>query len=143
MDEPLLDLATIFLLPFVGHHPEWYPRLRAAYLEDPEHPEYKGYIQVLTYTGGEFLEEFEDHVTIVQNDPLFVTLIDNHKDSSAISFVFECAPELKEDFEKVTVHQDFKGTSDLYKHRCRHIFRESLEIQAVLNEIFGDVPTSA
>lgn len=90
-----VNLATFFILPMLGKHPDEYPRFRDCFIGDDEQT-----IKVFTRVGGGNRhcgfgeEELENH-------PNFIRTYDDDFDSTYGTYVFSVPDQWKEDFEKV------------------------------------------
>lgn len=113
--------ATFFILPMLGHHPDWYPRFRDCFLNDEEHPEYDNCIHVFTRTGGVNREAYQFEIEEMQKLPGFVADFDDSFDSTYASWIFQVPEEWKQDFELLK-RNEFQKVSIEYQRQLREIY---------------------
>lgn len=124
--------AVFIFLPMLGKHPDEYPRFRDCFLRDAEHPEYDGYIQVYTRTGGGNREAYEEEHAMLRAMPGFVTDFDDSFDSTFASWVFEVPECWKADYERIA-NGDIAGVSSAYRDEIVRVFPK---LEKQIKELF-------
>jgi hypothetical protein len=123
-------IATFFVLPMLGKHPDEYPRFRGCFIADEGHPEYDDHIHVYTRVGGgnrgcDFGEEK------LYDMPEFVTTFDDSFDSTYATYVFKVPDKWKADFELFKQGKP-KEFSQEYKEEIIRVFPK---IEGKLKEV--------
>lgn len=124
-----VTVATFFVLPMLGKHPDEYPRFRDCFLQDEDHPEYNGHIHVYTRVGGGNRDDYQGSIDEMRKHPNYIADFDDSFDSTFASFIFSVPDEWKEDFEKFTSGRG-NEFSEAYKQRIFEVFpklKEKLE----------------
>lgn len=93
--------ATFFILPMLGHHPDYYPRFRDCFLSNNAQ-----FIEVYTRVGGNnrncgFGEEK------LYSHPNFVRTYDDDDDSTYGWYIFSIPEKWKSDFDAIAEGRQF------------------------------------
>ena len=91
-----INPAAIFILPMLGHHPDWYGRFRDCFVDD-------GMIHVYTRLGGGNREDYEDIIKKIRAHPDFVTDRDDDFDCTYATFIFNVPKQWQADFDLIMV----------------------------------------
>lgn len=127
--------ATFFVLPMLGKHPDEYPRFRDCFLSNSDRPEYDGYIQVYTRTGGGNREDYELENLEMQLMPEYVTDFDDDFDSTYATWIFKVPEKWRADFEKF-MDGKMSEFSAAYQSELRRIYPK---LNDKFDELFGAV----
>ena len=93
--------STFFFLPFLGKHPDEYPRFRDCYTNDPERPEYKDKIIIYTRTGGGNRDGYIKENNEMCAMETYITNYDDDFDSTYACWVFDIPEKWKKDYKKL------------------------------------------
>lgn len=109
-----IQMATFFVLPMLGKHPDEYPRFRDCFMgkvfTDGELNEYKipvkkhgneELISVYTRVGGGNRNDYEKEIVQLKLMPEYVSDFDDNFDSTFATFVFNVPDKFKDDFHKI------------------------------------------
>lgn len=115
--------AVILALPAIGLHPRNIPRFRDVFLEDDDHPEYTGLIQVYTRVGGNNRGQGYGEEAL-EARPDFVATYDDAYDSTFGTYVFRVPPEYEEDMSKLVAGGQVQDLSPELQQKCREMWPE-------------------
>lgn len=114
-------MATFYILPMLGKHPDEYPRFRDCFLRDEEHPEYDMHIHVYTRTGGGNREGYEEENAAMQAMPGFVADHDDSFDCTFATWVFSVPEKWRPDFDAITGGKPWL-VSEAYRAEILRVF---------------------
>jgi len=132
MQENGPDPAVFLLMPLTEKHVEWFPRFRGVFLEDPEHPEFNGKLQILTRARS---SDYEKHVEIVKEHPNYVDMYED-VENDFLTFVLDIPEAFKEDVHKM-LNGQLEDTSPEYQAACKKTFGDTPQIVAMLELWFN------
>lgn len=116
-----MNLATFYVLPVLGKHPEKYPRFRDCFVRQNR-------IVVLTRTGGNNRFEFEEENKELEKMAGFVKTHDDKFDNTFAYFEYEIPKQWVKDVELV-LQGKFRETSDAYKELFVQTFPKLASLQ--------------
>lgn len=123
-----VTFATFFVLPFLGKHPDEYPRFRDCFVgrvtrsktKDDQfgiptmESDHSDVITVYTRTGGGNRENYKSEIESMRAMPGFIDDCDDSFDNTFASFVFKVPEEWRDDFDLVVLGKII-DTSQEYK----------------------------
>lgn len=130
-----VQLATFFVLPMLGKHPDEYPRFRdcfigKAYRDWNDKDEFgipkikhgKGkFISVFTRVGGNNRMDYQEEINELRKNSYYVEDFDDEFDNTFAFFVFKVPKEFEEDFDKIKEGRLIE-ISDEYKKRIYKVY---------------------
>jgi hypothetical protein len=122
--------ATFFILPFLGKHPNEYPRFRDCWISDDEKN-----IVVYTRVGGGNRgcgygeEELYKH-------PNFISTEDDDFDNTFAEYVFSVPDEWKNDFKVFVSEKSLNELSKEYEELLHKVYPK---LDDQINEMFDEI----
>ena len=125
---------TAFLcLPVLGKHPDEYPRFRDSFVGIEGRPEFDGKIVLLTRTGGNNREDYQDEIDEMYSMPTFIADFDDDFDNTYAYWVFDIPEEWKKDFLLV-MDRKFTEVSQGYVDMVSKVYPK---VEAQIRAIFS------